>query len=519
MDIPGRSKFYNVCDFGAIGDGATLNTQAIQHAITTCADNGGGTVYVPAVTYLTGAIHLRSHITLFVEAGATLLFSQNFQDYPFVPTRWEGVECYGFSPLIYGKDLEQVSLIGRGTLDGQGEVWWKALRARRQQGPMRPETDLEKQLSQLNPRYATDGSGGGGREIQFLRPPLVQFYNCRNLHLEGLTHQNSPFWNTHLVYCDNVCVNKVTFKNPSDAPNTDGMNLDSCQNVRVSNCYFDVGDDCLCLKSGIDKDGRRVGKPTENVTITNCTMLRGHGGVVIGSEMAGCVRNVTISNCIFLGTDRGIRMKSRRGRGGIVEDICVDNILMKDVLCPFTMNLFYRCGAKPEDAAFLPEFQPVTEETPIFRNISLSNIQAKDVRAAAGFLYGLPEMPVQDIRLSNVSIEMVRSPEEQGGEADMVFGLENMAGRGIWGKHVRRLQLQHVTITPRQGEGILLEQSADIDIHGFNVNNLPQDTPGIVLHHVERAYIQGCRENAYRTNFIQQQASCDILCPDHALRS
>lgn len=514
MNMPIYNKFtlsdnietvYNVRSFGAIGDGSVKDTDALQTAIDTCAEHGGGTVYVPAGTYLTGSLRLRSRLTLYLEAGATLLFSRDFEDYPPVPTRWEGVECYGFSPLIYGRDLHDVTLAGRGTLDGQGRIWWHIFAQRRQQGRISPETAFERRLAELNPGYETAGSGGGGREMQFLRPPLVQLINCANVRLEGLTHQNSPFWNTHLVYCDNVSIHNVTFKNPADTPNTDGLDVDSCCNVRISDCTFDVGDDCLVLKSGIDEDGRRVGKPTENVTISNCTMLHGHGGVVIGSEIAGSVRNVTISNCIFLGTDRGIRLKARRGRGGIVENIQVNNIVMKEVLCPIVMNLFYRCGASPEDMAFSHAPQPVTEKMPVFRSITLTNIMAKDVRAAAGFFYGLPEMPIQDLNLHDLRIEMTQNPEESGGEPAMVYGLPPMIGRGIWGKYLHGCHFSHLNLTIQQGEGIMLEESQDIEIHAVSVKNLPPDSPGIVLNQVERAYIHGCRDLACREDFVRLQ--------------
>ncbi|GAK55202.1 hypothetical conserved protein [Candidatus Vecturithrix granuli] len=496
---------YNVRALGVVGNGIRKETRAIQQIIDQCAQHGGGTIYFPAGIYLTGSLHLRSFITLYLDAGATLLFSRDFEDYPPVQTRWEGVECYGFSPLIYGNNLENISVIGRGTLDGQGSVWWDAFKERREQGRTGPETEFERELARLNTGYESSGSGGGGRETQFLRPPLVQFMNCRNVHLEGLTHQNSPFWNTHLVYCENVVIRSVTFKNPPNAPNTDGLDLDSCRNVRVSDCYFDVGDDCLCLKSGMDADGRRVGKPTENITITNCTMLHGHGGVVIGSEIAGSVRNVTISNCIFLGTDRGIRLKARRGRGGIVEDLRVSNILMKRVLSPIVMNMFYRCGAKPEDWYFSSEPQPITETTPVFRNMAFANITAREVRAAAGFLHGLPEMPIQEVRFHDLLIEMSPLLEEITEPPAMMFGLKPMAGKGIWGKYLQDVQFAHVRIETQQGEGLFLEESQDIEIYRFSLKNFRKEIPGIVLNQVENACIHACLQGSLSENFIQLQ--------------
>jgi len=514
------AQFYNVRCFGAKGDGKVKDTAAIQQAITFCEKHGGGTVVFPSGIYFTGSIRLCSNLTLYIDSGATLLFSSDFGDYPPVRTRWEGVECYGFSPLVYGSELENVSIIGRGTLDGQGEAWWNELRKRRQDGRTWPESEFEKQLARLNIEYESAGSGGGGREMQFLRPPLVQLINCRNVLLEGLTHQNSPFWNTHLVYCDDVVIQNVSFKNPADASNTDGLDIDSCRNVRISNCFFDVGDDCLCLKSGMDEDGRRVGKPTENVTISNCIMLHGHGGVVIGSEIAGSIRNVTISNCQFFGTDRGIRIKARRGRGGTVEDIRVNNIIMQRVLSPIVMNLFYRCGASPDDVfLFGTDPQPVTEKTPILRNISLSNITARNVRAAAGFLHGLPEMPIQNVRFHDIVIETTCDPQEQGGEPAMVFGLEPMVGKGILGKYLKGVQFHHVRVETRQGEGLHLEESQEIEIHGFIMKKLHPESAAIVLKQVEKAFAHGCYVWSSEGNFVQLRGdkTKDILFHGNSL--
>jgi len=199
-------------------------------------------------------------------------------------------------------------------------------------------------------------------------------------------------------------VHRVTFRNPADAPNGDGLDIDSSCYVRVSDCLFDVGDDCLCLKSGTDADGRRVGRPTENVVVTNCLMRQGHGGVVMGSEIAGGIRNLVVSNCVFDGTDRGIRLKSRRGRGGTIEDLCFSNIIMRDVICAVVMNLYYACGiSDAEERARLGSRspQPVDETTPSIRNVAISGINAYDLRNTGAVLMGLPESPLTGISLSN----------------------------------------------------------------------------------------------------------------------
>ena len=215
---------------------------------------------------------------------------------------------------------------------------------------------------------------------------LIQFNNCSNVLLEGFTTRNSPFWNTHLLYCKNVTVKNATFQNPQDGVNGDGLAIDSCDGVKVSDCTFDVNDDCLCFKSGIGKDGMRVNKPCQNIVVKNCKMLRGHGSVVMGSETAGGIRNIEISDCVFNGNDRGLRIKSRRGRAGTVENITLNNITMNGVGCPIVMHLYYECGAKPEEIAAISDRnpRPVTDTTPCIRNIKITNVTADNAQSSGG---------------------------------------------------------------------------------------------------------------------------------------
>ena len=376
--------FFNVRDYGAIGDGIALDTRAIQNAIDAASKSGGGTVFVPAGKFLTGAIFLRDHITLHLDAGATLLGSEKPADYPIVPMRWEGVTQPTHAPLITGIGLKNIAITGRGTIDGRGEAWWRAHRAKTLDAP---------------------------------RPRLIAFANCANVLIENVSLINSPAWTINPVRCENVTINQVTIHNPPDSPNTDGINPDSCRNVHISNCHIDVGDDCVTIKSGIETESPELCAPCENITITNCTMVHGHGGVVIGSEMSGGVRNVVISNCIFVCTDRGIRLKSRRGRGGFVEDIRATNIVMTDVLCPFTLNLYYHINKRGDTFVSAKHAQPISDGTPRFRRVHLAHITARGVKIAAGFLYGLPEMPIEDVTLNDVSIAMDRDAEP--GFADM----------------------------------------------------------------------------------------------------
>lgn len=371
-------------------------TEAIQKAIEKASKNGGGTIYFPAGEYLTGALKLKSNITIHLEAGALLKFSDNFDDYlPFVEVHWEGTVMKSFSPLLYAKDAENITITGRGTIDGQGKKWWLDMYAIETAKVKLPPNQYQKMWKAQNEGLETAPYYQRTMDLMFFRPPLFQAFRCKNILIEGVTIQNSPFWTINPAFCDNVVIDGVTVFNPP-SPNTDGINPTSCKNVRISNCHINVGDDCITIKSGRDMDGRKWNVPTENVTITNCTMLSGHGGVVIGSEMSGGIKKITISNCVFDGTDRGIRLKSARGRGGIVEDIRVDNIVMKNIKEEaIVMDLFYDKSSAAE---------PVSERTPIFRNIHISNVTGVNVNKA-GVIRGISEMPIQNLTFSNINMD------------------------------------------------------------------------------------------------------------------
>jgi len=417
----------SVQDFGALGDGVALDSPAIQRAIDAASKSGGGTVFVPAGNYIVGSIFLRDNITLHIDAGAVLLGSQNIADYPIVTMRWEGVTQPTHAPLITGDGLRNIAITGRGIIDGRGEMWWKLHRTKTLDAP---------------------------------RPRLIAFANCVNVLIEGVTLCNSPAWTINPVRCENVTVDKVTINNPADSPNTDGINPDSCRNVHISNCHIDVGDDCVTIKSGIETEARELLAPCENITITNCTMVHGHGGVVIGSEMSGGVRNVVISNCVFVGTDRGIRLKSRRGRGGVVENIRVSNIVMTDVVCPFTMNLYYHINKRGDKYVSDKQLQPITDGTPIFRRIHFSHITARNAQYAAAFLYGLPEMPIEDISFDDVSIAL--ATDGQAGMPDMADDIPSMQRAGFFARNVRGLRLRDVRIENQIGEEFLLDHVEQI---------------------------------------------------------
>ncbi|HEX3046040.1 MAG TPA: glycoside hydrolase family 28 protein, partial [Bacillota bacterium] len=436
-------------------------------AIEACRESGGGTIFVPGGEFLTGAIHLESNMTLFVDAGARLKFSQDPVDFPVIDSRWEGLNCRTHSPQIYAYGQQNIAVAGQGIIDGQGQVWWELHRS---------------------------------QKLEYPRPRLISFEKCSNISISGITVTNSPSWTINPIRCENVTIHQVTIKNPSDSPNTDGINPDSCQNVHIANCHIDVGDDCIAIKSG--KEGCLPKVPCENITITNCMMVHGHGGVVIGSEMSGGVRNVVISNCVFEGTDRGIRIKSRRGRGGIVEDIRADNIIMKGVLCPFALYMYYFCGPGGKDPVVADKNpHPIDEGTPVFRRIYFSNITATDVNAAAGFIYGLPEAPVTDLTFDHVVIKVAR--DAVPGYPAMMSDLQPMRRAGFFCCNARRISLNQLQVQEPEGAAFIINQTERIEFNGCSAPGTENTEPVIYLDQVKGAFIHGCRKEPEQKIFLE----------------
>ncbi|MEN6385092.1 MAG: glycoside hydrolase family 28 protein [Phycisphaerales bacterium] len=429
----------NIKDLGAVGDGKTNNMAVFNKAIPKDSK-----IVVPPGIYLTSPFRLRSGINLHLEKDAVILISDDFTHFQPVKSRWEGVECFGYCPCIYAENLQDISITGNGIIDGNGATWHQEFKKKRQ-GKIMPFTYLDFEFFKLNDGIDLSDCGGGGISSFFFRPPLIQFNNCRNVHLEGFTTRNSPFWNTHILYCKDVTIKNVTFQNPDTGINGDGLDIDSCNGVQILDCTFDVNDDCVCFKSGIGKDGIRVNKPCENVLLKNCRMLRGHGSVVMGSETAMGIRNIEISDCTFNGTDRGIRLKSRRGRAGTVENITLNNIIMNGVGCPIVMNLYYECGAKQDEISYLSDrnAQPVTATTPAVKNIIIKNVTANDAHSAASVFLGLPESPIENVLFENVKITMAK--ECKAFRPAMAFGMKEMKGEGLISDNVKNF-IQRNTI-------------------------------------------------------------------------
>ncbi len=466
----------NLKERGADITGEKICTKIIQSAIDEAAEAGGGVVYFPSGTYLTGAIHLKSNITLHLDAGAYVKFSDNPDDYlPYVEVRWEGVVMKSFSPLIHAEDVENITIEGRGVLDGQGKRWWDTILNKvaeiREDGEINDIGKYEKMWEEQNQDLEVSDYYQRTLKRRFFRPPFFQANRCKNIRITGVHIMNSPFWTINPIFSDNITIDGVWITNPK-SPNTDGINPSSCSNVRIANCHISVGDDCITIKSGRDAQGRKYNTPCQNITITNCTMLNGHGGVVIGSEMSGSVRKVTIANCIFDGTDRGIRLKSSRERGGTVEEIRVSNIVMKNIQREaFMFNLYYDKS--------LPE-GPVTEKTPTFRNIHISNVTGSEVKQA-GRIIGIPESPIHNITFSNINMEA-----EKGFDITTAYGIE----------------FHDVTINTQSGPSFSANEANKLVFESVKTNQPHKNTPVIAFENIQDSYVYNCIQLEESDNFL-----------------
>jgi polygalacturonase len=391
-----QSVWTNVRDRGADLSGNVKCTKVISDIISELAAAGGGTVFFPAGTYLTGPIILKSNITIWLDAGAVVKFSDDFDDYlPMVQSRWEDVRVKNFASQIYAYQCENISIRGRGHFEGQGKKWWDFMKTAASKG--QPESKWQQIFRKENEALLARNAYIRDKN-NFLRPPMVTTYECKNVLIEGVSFSNPPFWTIMPAFTDNITITGITIENPSDSPNTDGIDPSSCRNVHISNCHITVGDDCIVIKSGRDEDGREAARPTEDITITNCTMLKGHGGVVIGSEMSGNVKRVAITNCVFEGTDRGIRIKTMRGRGGVIEDILVSNIVMNNMINEGVLITLRYQRTDPE---------PLSVRTPACKSVRISNIIVRGGQRPVA-IYGLEERDVEQISFSNMETTTTR---------------------------------------------------------------------------------------------------------------
>ena len=414
-------------DYEADPTGQTLCTEAFAKAIDALVEKGGGHLIVPEGVWLTGPIVLKSNIDLHLEMGAVIQFAADENLYSLIDTSFEGLDTRRCQSPLSAFEAENISITGKGAIDGNGQYWrpvkkgkvsesmWKTLLERGEGIELKPGYWVPsegyakgEQGANMNvPDAKTDEEWNSIK--RFLRPVMISLVKCKNVLLQGVIFQNSPAWNIHPLMCENIIIDGILARNPSYAQNGDALDLESCKNALIVNSVFDAGDDGICIKSGKDADGRKRGVPCENVVVDGCTVFAGHGGFVVGSEMSGGVRNFKVQNCQFLGTDVGLRFKSTRGRGGIVENIYIDGISMMDIKTDaITFNMYYGGKSVAEMLADgdNPDNQtkePVDETTPIFRNIDIQNVVCSQAGRAMEF-NGLPEMPMDNISLKNITI-------------------------------------------------------------------------------------------------------------------
>ena len=428
----------NVRDFGAKGDGETEDTAMLQAAILSCP--AGGRVLIPAGTYLTGPLFLKSHLTLELAKGATLSLLTDRNRFPILPGKtparteqgnlllglWEGTAEDGYASALTGIDLEDVCVIGEGIVDGRADQgdWW------------------------VNPKVRRGAWRGY----------LLHLMRCSRVTVQGITFRNSPSWNLHPAFSDTLDFLNIRIQAPYHSPNTDGFDPESCRDVRLLGTEISVGDDCIAIKSGKIQLGSTYKTPCRNLEIAWCAMLDGHGGVTVGSEMAGGVRDVRVHHCYMRGNDRGLRVKTRRDRGkdGVIDRIVFEQVTMDGVRVPLVVNSMYFCDADGHSPRVQSrEKQLVDETTPKIGTVCFERVRAMKCKTCAGYVLGLPEQPVEHLMLKDCEIDF--EPGAEPFQPAMADGVDPCSGRGLIAKFVKKLTLENVTMTGYRGERLDLE--------------------------------------------------------------
>jgi polygalacturonase len=424
-----KKDTFDITRFGAKTNSDVLSTTAINNAISACSKNGGGVVLIPTGLWNTGPIVLKNNVNLHLAKSATLVFSDDFNDYKLVASNWEGMPQMRNESPISAEGATNIAITGFGIIEGNGDAWRMVKKDKVNASHWKRLTESGGVLSDDKKTWYPSAKSVYGNTLKnpgaispektaafydsvkdFLRPNLMVLSNCKNILLEGVTFQNSPAWCLHPMMCENIVVRNIKVKNPSYAQNGDGIDVESCKNVTIENSIFDVGDDALCMKSGRDEAGRKRNKPTENVFIKDCVVYASHGGFVIGSEMSGGVKNIYVENCTFIGTDIGLRFKTTRGRGGVVENINVKNIFMKDIVGEAILfDMYYAAKdpvPQPGEKREVPkvELKPFDITTPVFKNFNINNVYCDGAEKAI-FVRGLPESHINNIKLNNIFIK------------------------------------------------------------------------------------------------------------------
>jgi polygalacturonase len=462
---------FDVTHFGASRDGATLATAGLQAAIDACGGAGAGTVLLPPGRYLSGALFLRSHVRLHLSPGATLVASQRPDDFPPMKGRDEGIERTIHASLLTGVDLEHVSLTGRGIIDGQGLPWWAA--------------DESTRLQRMEAKLPREAEHPPGAALRWPRPRVINLIRCRNVVCDGFTIKDGACWNVHLVYCQDVLIERLCSYQQRDARGTDAVIIDSSRRVRVSHCSFSSGSDCVGIKSGYNEDGRRVGLPSEDIVISDCHMYHtAASGVAIGSETSGDIRNVLVSGCTIQNAVSGIHVRSPRGRGGIVEHIRIANVIFDGIeTMAIKVSHFFdsvrqegRYGYKDHPGRSNVEVArarkaPVDAGTPTFRDLTFSGISVGKAREVA-VIEGLPERYVRGLVFENITVT-----EARGG----IFC--SLAGE-ISVSNVRAESLETPVVDARDVE--------HLEVHRIQCARPTPDIPLLWLENVTGAFIHGC---------------------------
>lgn len=483
---------FNILSYGAKGDGIRLNTQSIHDAIQACHDKGGGVVLIPGGLWLTGPIVLQSHVNLHVTRGAILLFSDDFNQYPLVESNYEGRRAFRCQSPITGSDLENIAITGRGVIDGSGDAWrmvkkgkmtasqWDKLAA--SGGIVSKDGNTwypsEKSLrGSLTKEAGVAANGKTATDMDsikdFLRPNLLSIFRCKKVLLEGVTFQNSPAWCLHPLLCEDLTVRDIYAKNPWYAQNGDGIDVESCRHVVIEGSTFDVGDDGICMKSGRDEEGRKRNAPTEDVLIRNCVVYHAHGGFVIGSEMSGGVRHIDVHDCSFIGTDVGLRFKTTRGRGGMVNDIRVSRINMRNIAGDAILFDMYYAAQDPVPLAGEKRkappvvTYPVTDGTPQFRDFHISDIYCNGAQRAI-FVRGLPEMSIRDITLDSIVIKAKSGMVCEQGDSIRLQNVTLLTDQGdpvISLKDCKHMRFSQITVPPAAGQFMRISGASSTNIH------------------------------------------------------
>jgi polygalacturonase len=483
---PPVAEQVDVARFGAVGDGRTLATTALQKAIDACAAAGGGTVLVPPGRFLTGALFLRSHVHLQLAPGAVLVASERAEDFPPVKGRHEGIERTIYASLITGVDLENVSVTGRGMIDGQGVAWWKADEATRK---IRVDAKM--------PREAENPAGA---PLKWPRPRVINLVRCRDVLIEGLTIKDGAGYNLQLVYCEDVVVHGISTFQQRHVESTDAIIVDSSRRVRISNCSLSSGGDCVAVKSGYNEDGRRVNLPAEDILVTNCLMYHSAGsGLGVGSETAGNVRNLVFAGCVVEDCYRGVHIRSPRGRGGVVEKIHLDNVVfdhIEDLVIKVSHfydsvrmegRLAFKTGPGRHNMEIARSRKaPIDEGTPTFRDFTFSNLTLGKVVELA-VIEGLPERYIRGLVFQDVTVAQARG--------------------GISCSMTSEVSISNLMIDTLETPVVDARDSERLEVHRLKCARPPVGSPAIWLENVTGAFIHGCDIGAGSAEWCRQEQS------------